>query len=71
MNYIDPIMPPQKEARLRYGDGEFQMLQTGDHVRCGVTGAAIRLNDLKYWNVDKQIAYISAKIAFLDMAKIK
>jgi hypothetical protein len=69
MNYMDPIKPPLKEARLRYGDGDYQILQAGDHVRCSVSGAHIRLDDLKYWNVDKQVAYRSAAIAFGDMSK--
>jgi hypothetical protein len=29
------------------------------HVECSVTGAQIPLNDLLYWNVEKQKAYSS------------
>jgi hypothetical protein len=65
MNYMDPIA--QKEARLRYGDGEYTVMKTGDFVRCGVTGVIIMLDDLKHWNVEKQIAYKSAEVAFADM----
>jgi hypothetical protein len=65
MNYMDPIA--QKEARLRYGDGEYTVMKTGDFVRCGVTGVIIMLDDLKHWNVEKQIAYKSAEAAFADM----
>ncbi len=65
MNYFDPLA--HKEARLRFGDGEYTVMKTGDYVRCGVSGAIIPLDDLKYWNVDKQIAYKSAEIAFADL----
>ncbi|MGI9511433.1 MAG: DUF2093 domain-containing protein, partial [Anderseniella sp.] len=32
-------------------------------VRCAVTNQAIRLDDLRYWSVDRQEAYASADIA--------
>ena len=31
----------------------------GAFVRCAVTGAAIPLEELKYWSVDRQEAYAS------------
>jgi hypothetical protein len=68
MNFIDPILPG-KEAVLRYDNGEYQILKTGNYVRCGVTGAMIRLEDVRYWNVEKQCAYRSAEVAFADMAQ--
>jgi hypothetical protein len=68
MNFMDPIA--QKEARLRYGDGEYTVMKTGDFVRCGVTGVIIMLDDLKYWSVDKQIAYTTAAIAFADLPQL-
>jgi hypothetical protein len=67
MNFIDPIA--QKEARLRYGDGEYTVMKTGDYVRCGITGAIIPLDEVRYWNIDKQIAYKSPEIAFADLAQ--
>jgi hypothetical protein len=67
MNFIDPTS--HKEARLRYGDGEYTVMKTGDYVRCGVTGAIIPLDELRHWNIDKQIAYKSADVAFADMAQ--
>jgi hypothetical protein len=50
-------------ARLHYLMGTFRMLSPGDHVLCAVTGEKISLDDLRYWNVDKQEAYASAAIA--------
>lgn len=51
------------EARVRYGDGEFKVLQNGDFVRCAVSGTPIALADLKYWSVARQEAYASAGLS--------
>ena len=48
------------EARLRFGDGEFKVVKSGDFVRCAVTGQPIALADLRYWSVERQEAYVSA-----------
>ena len=45
------------EARLQYLDGDFRIVNSGAFVRCAVTGAAIPLDELKYWSVDLQEAY--------------
>ncbi len=45
------------EARVQYLDGDFRVLASGTYVLCAVTGAQIRLEDLKYWSVDLQEAY--------------
>jgi hypothetical protein len=69
MNRMDPIFPSQREAKLRYLDHEFDVITPGDFVRCGVTGDPIRLDNLLYWNVEKQIAYKSASVSFADYCK--
>ncbi|MBB5519099.1 DUF2093 domain-containing protein [Amphiplicatus metriothermophilus] len=51
------------EAILEYRDAEFAVLKPGAFVRCAVTGAKIPLNALKYWNVDRQEAYVDAAAA--------
>lgn len=48
------------EATLRYLDGDFEILEPGSHVVCAVTGKLIALEDLRYWSVDRQEAYIDA-----------
>ena len=48
------------EARLRYLDGDFQVLSPGGYVRCAVTGREIPLDELKYWSVELQEAYVDA-----------
>ena len=49
-----------REARIHYLAGTFRILATGDHVRCAVTGAAIALEDLMYWSVERQEPYVDA-----------
>jgi hypothetical protein len=64
MNRFERLFGLKGEARLRYLDGEFQVLTPGDFVRCAVTGDPIALPDLRYWSVELQEAYASAEIAF-------
>jgi hypothetical protein len=64
MNRFDPFLPQPREARLRYLDADFQVLQEGEFVRCAVTGLPIRLDDLRYWSVERQEAYADAEAAF-------
>jgi hypothetical protein len=66
MNFLDPLLPNQREAKLKYLDGEYQIIKTGDFVRCGITNEVIRIDGLRYWNVQRQIAYKSAEVAFDD-----
>ena len=64
MNHIDPLFPTQREAKLRYLDHEYDVLVPGDFVRCAMTGDAIKLDNLRYWNIEKQLAFKSAKESF-------
>ena len=47
------------EAEVKYLDGDFRVVRPGAFVRCAVTGAAIPLEELRYWSVDLQEAYSS------------
>lgn len=49
-----------REARIQYMDGTFRLLAAGDHVRCAITGVAIPLDELRYWSVARQEAYVDA-----------
>ena len=51
------------EARLRYLDGDFQVVAPGSFVRCAVTGIEIPLDDLRYWSVKRQEPYADAAVA--------
>lgn len=47
------------EAKIEFLDGDFRILRPGGYVRCAVTGEAISLDELRYWSVDRQEAYVS------------
>jgi len=51
------------EAKLRYLDGEYEILVPGGHVICAVTGRQIPLDALRYWSVDLQEAYANPDIS--------
>ncbi len=53
-----------KEAKIRYLDGDYQVVTGGSFVTCAVTGRAIALEDLKYWSVKRQEAYADAAASF-------
>lgn len=69
MNFLDQTIPQQREARLRYLDAEYQVLREGDFVRCAVTGDPIRVENLRYWNVERQAPFKSADVAFAELLK--
>jgi hypothetical protein len=45
------------EAQVRYLDGDYVVVRPGAFVRCAITGKPIPLDELVYWNVDRQEAY--------------
>ena len=51
-------------AKLHYTDGTFRLISDGDHVLCAVTGTPIRLEELRYWSVSRQEAYVDAAASF-------
>jgi hypothetical protein len=63
MNRIERFFGLKGEARVRYLDGEYQVLGAGDFVRCAVTGEVIALSELKYWSVERQEAYANPTAA--------
>lgn len=46
------------EAKLRFLDGDYEVLEPGAYVVCAVTGTQIPLEALRYWSVDLQEAYV-------------
>ena len=52
-----------RPARLHYMANGFRVLTPGSHVTCAVSGAAIDLDDLRYWSVERQEAYVDARFA--------
>lgn len=55
--------PGGNEARIRYLDGDFQVLSPGSFVRCAVSGEIIPLDELKYWSVARQEPYATPEIS--------
>lgn len=55
--------PGSREARIRYMDGDFQVISPGAYVRCAVTTDSIPIDELKYWSVARQEAYRDAEIS--------
>lgn len=49
-----------REAKIRYLDGDFQILMPGAYVVCAVTGEQIPIDELRYWSVVRQEAYVDA-----------
>ena len=60
MNRIDRFFGLRGEAKVKFLNGEFQVLSPGDFVRCAVTGEPIMLPELRYWSVELQEAYVDA-----------
>lgn len=52
--------PGAREALIRFLDGDFQVTSPGSFVRCAVTGERIALDELRYWSVARQEAYVDA-----------
>ena len=48
-----------KLAKLKYMPNNYKIIEEGDHVICAVSKKTIPLENLNYWNVDKQEAYFS------------
>ena len=48
-----------KLAKLKFFPNNFKILDEGDHVICAISKKKILLENLNYWNVEKQEAYFS------------
>ncbi len=52
-----------RAARLHYMANGFRVLSSGDHVVCAASGAAIPLDELRYWDVAGQRPFATAQLA--------
>lgn len=59
MNRYERVPLAAGEAELRFLDGDYRIVRPGSYVRCAVTGTPIAIDELKYWSVDLQEAYVS------------
>ena len=71
MNRFEKFFGLKGEAKVRYLDGEFQVVAPGDFVRCAVTGEPIMLQDLRYWSVELQEAYVSAEVSLRRALQVR
>lgn len=55
--------PPGREAVIKYGTPEYEIIRPGTYVTCAVTGKPIPLDQLRYWSVEHQEAYFDAVAA--------
>ncbi|MBI4920785.1 MAG: DUF2093 domain-containing protein [Devosia nanyangense] len=62
MNIYDRNLTPS-EAVIRYLDGDYVVVRPGSFVRCAVSGKPIPVEELMYWNVDRQEPYADAGAA--------
>ena len=53
----------KKLAKIKFLPNNFEIIEDGDHVICAISGKKISLENLTYWNVEKQEAYFSYKEA--------
>ena len=51
-------------AKIRYLDGDFNVILPGSFVICAVTGREIPVEELRYWSVARQEPYVDAQAAF-------
>jgi len=71
MNRFERNITQAGEAKLRYLDGELQILSPGSFVLCAVTGQPIAVEGLRYWSVDLQEPYVSAEAALKRFMQVR
>lgn len=59
------------EAVVEYRDSNIRVVRPGRFVRCAVTGEAIALDQLKYWSVPRQEAYLSPDVVLRRLGKVQ
>jgi len=63
MNRFENTFTVASAATLKYLDADYLVIKHGQYVLCAVTGEKINLDELRYWSVERQEAYMSAKDA--------
>lgn len=54
----------RSNAKLRYKDGDYQVIRFGNYVTCAVTGERIPLDELRYWSSKRQEAYVNCETSY-------
>ena len=60
-----------KLAKLKYLPNNFEIIESGYHVVCAISGKKILIENLTYWNVDEQEPYYSYIEASIKKRKVK
>lgn len=53
-----------REAKIRYLDGDFQIVLPGSYVTCAITAKQIPIDELRYWSIPRQEPYIDVHASF-------
>jgi len=61
----------KKLAKIKYLPNNFSIIENGDYVICAISEKKIPLDQLNYWNVEKQEAYYSYVEAAIVRDKTK
>jgi hypothetical protein len=67
MSRYDNRTPASGEAEIEYLDGDFRILRPGGWVICAATGQRVAIDELRYWDVDRQEAYASPQAKLTRM----
>lgn len=51
------MSPSDRPAKLHFQPNGYRVLSPGNHVLCAISGAAVGLDGLRYWSVERQEAY--------------
>lgn len=71
MNRFERNVGQAGEAKLRYLDGEFQVLTPGSFVRCALSGQPIPIENLRYWSVELQEPYANAEVSLRRFLQVR
>ena len=63
MNRFSANFGGSGEAKLRYLQNDYEVIKSGRYVICAVSKAQISLEELHYWDAERQEAYASSDIA--------
>lgn len=69
MNIFDRQPANAREAKIEYLDGDFRIVSPGTFVRCAVTGEAIPVEELRYWDVELQEAYANPDAKLMRLGR--
>ncbi len=57
---MNTLFQRQGEAKIHFGASDFTIMEMGAYILCATTGEKIPLERLRYWNEERQEAYIDA-----------